>query len=92
LLFLRQNFPLCRELFYSVCPMSTATTELDADQEDGFEDYSHASPWERLEATLEDSLAQWVAAGPSGLVDGVHADNTCVGRKVGLPLLTTITY
>jgi len=61
--------------------MSTAS--LDADQEDGFEDYSHASPWERLEATLEDSLAQWVAAGPFGLVDGVHADNTCVGRKVG---------
>lgn len=59
--------------------MSAALGE-DAGEE-AYEDYTLATPWERLTASLEDSLTQWLAAGPAGLVDdGGAGSDTCVDR------------
>jgi hypothetical protein len=53
------------------------------DAEEAYEDYTLASPWERLTASLEDSLSQWLAAGPAGLVEDGEGggSDTCVARS-----------
>ena len=35
--------------------------------DDGFDDYTLATPWERLVASLEEALSGWQAAGPAAL-------------------------
>ena len=52
--------------------------------EEAYEDYTLATPWERLTASVEDSLSQWLAAGPAGLVE--DGSDTCVERFL-VPLL-----
>jgi hypothetical protein len=50
----------------SAASLQGAASEEDPDEEP-FQDFSQASPWERLVAACEETLTAWVAAGPVGL-------------------------